>query len=167
MKNKVCHFTKKTACLMFATVLVFCMMITGCNKKDIKSEAQEETEQAEDKDTDYMLEVCYTKVDKAKLTVNKIEDLHESNEKAFIEDNLTFVSVDAAKDRKDMYMAKVDGTAINDVPGELVDYVFYSDGETKGMEYDVKKGIVYIPKNLVDKAGDGGLGIHLMMAVKK
>lgn len=167
MKRTLSGRVKKLTCLAFAAVLAFSMVLTGCNKKDIESEAQEEElAQDADKDTLRMLQVVYTKVDKAKLTVKKLEDIHSKNEKAFLSDNLTEVPVTLSKERDGMYEAEVDSKEVNGVPGKLVDYEFYSDKKTDGAEFDAKKGIVYIPKALIDKSDSGhAIGIQLMMAV--
>lgn len=165
------RLSKKTVCLGFAMIMAFSMVFTGCEKKEIKSEAQEEgtaSEAAVDT-SEYTLEVVYTKVDKSKLKVDKLKDLYSKNEKAVITDVISYQAVTVAEDRDGMYMAQVDSKNVNDVPGKLVDYTFYSSGKTDGVEYDTKNGVVYIPKALYDKAGDKGcdLGIQLMMAVDK
>ncbi len=169
MKKTFNSRAKKLTCLAFAAILAFSMVFTGCDKKDIESEAQEEElAQGAGKDTPRMLQVVYTKVDKAKLTVKRLEDIHSKNEKAFLSDNLTEVSVTPSKDHDDMYEAKVNPKEVNGVPGKLVDYEFYSDGKTDGAEFDTKNGTVYIPKALFDKGDKGhAIGIQLMMAVDK
>lgn len=166
MKNRLFHLTKKTICMMLAAVLAFSMVLTGCDKKEIESEAQEEM--TKDNRTSYTLQVVYTKVDKTKLKVNKIKDLYPNNENAFIADNLVSQPIYKAKGRNDMYMAKVDPAAVNNVAGKLVDYVFCSGSgkevKADGLTYDTKNGIAYIPKSLYEKEGQG-ISIQLMMAV--
>lgn len=173
MKKHVFHLNKKALCLGAGVILTCAFVLTGCDStKKITSSALEENEVAdgsveeavaEDIATSYSLEVVYSRMDKEKLTVDKIEDI-DSNSEAFIVDAISSVPIYQQGSNDETYVAYVDTTD----EGTMIDYELYSDGDADSMSYDAEKGIVSIPKSLCEEMADGGrLGIQFMVAVEQ